>query len=84
MSTPMSTTEAEVPARILSERTKYRLRLVAKLFKSYRRSFNESSGTFYDDVLAAIEALEETDRQKLRELVDWIEAFDRFYDSAVR
>lgn len=82
MGTPVSMTEAEVPARVLSERAKYRLRLVAKLFKSRRRSFNEASRTFYDDVLMAIEALDEIDRQQLRELVDWIEAFDRFEQHA--
>ena len=57
----------------LNDRAKYRLRVAAQLLRQQGLSF-PANGDFYGQVLAALEA--QPDRQTIKELVDWVEAYD--------
>jgi hypothetical protein len=67
--------EAPVSANLpaLGERARRRLRLAATFLRQRGLSFPKQ-GDFYRQVLAALE--EQPDRERVRELVDWVEAYD--------
>jgi hypothetical protein len=58
---------------MLGERARKRLRLAATFLRQRGLSFPKQ-GDFYRQVLAALE--EQPDRERVRELVDWVEAYD--------
>jgi hypothetical protein len=62
---------AELPA--LGERARKRLRLAAGLLRKRGLEFPKQ-GDFYRQVLAALE--QQPDRVYIRDLVDWVEAYD--------
>jgi hypothetical protein len=67
--------EAPVSANLpaLGERARKRLRLAATFLRQRGLSFPKQ-GDFYRQVLMALN--EQPDRDRIRELVDWVEAYD--------
>jgi len=57
----------------LNDRAKYRLRVAAQLLRQQGISF-PANGDFYGQVLTALQA--QPDPQAIKELVDWVEAYD--------
>jgi hypothetical protein len=70
-----SSVEAPCPAALpqLGERARKRLRLAATFLRQRGLSFPKQ-GDFYRQVLVALE--QQSDRDRIRELVDWVEAYD--------
>jgi hypothetical protein len=71
----VSSVEAPVSAKLpaLGERARKRLRLAATFLRQRGLSFPKQ-GDFYRQVLMALN--EQPDRDRIRELVDWVEAYD--------
>lgn len=57
-----------------THRAKHRLRIAARFLRQAGQRFNE--GNFYDAVIRSIAQLNPSDRETLRELVDWVEEFE--------
>ena len=72
----MSETAAPALERPLSWRAKYRLRLAAGLLRADGSRFDMPRQQFYEQMTLALERMPESDRERLRALVDWVEAFD--------
>ncbi|MBY0365161.1 MAG: hypothetical protein K2X12_02880 [Burkholderiaceae bacterium] len=61
----------------LSDRAKHRLRLAAGLLRSEGVSFECPRDQFYDKVQEVLAGLPADKQAHLRELVDWVEDYDR-------
>ncbi len=57
-----------------SERAKHRLRIASRFLR--RAGFRFEDGNFFDSVLATIQQLTAEKKDKLRSLVDWVEAYE--------
>lgn len=62
------------PHKPLSERAKHRLRIAARFMRQEGYRFVDSG--FYEEVLGRIASLDEGQQMRLRNLVDWIEAYE--------
>lgn len=62
--------------KIYSERAKYRLRIAAGFLRSQGRGLNFSRAEFYECIQQLLANLPETQRQQLKSLTDWVEAYD--------
>ena len=71
MGSSVEAPSAALPA--LGDRARKRLRLAAGFLRQRGLSFPKQ-GDFYRQVLQALE--EQPDRHRIRELVDWVEAYD--------
>ena len=63
------------PGRVLPERAKARLKIAAALLR--KRGYHFDGEDFYQEVLNALNALPAADRQGLRDMVDWVEDYNR-------
>lgn len=59
--------------KILSERAKNRLKIAARFLRQDGHRFEGAN--FYESVMNVIESLPTDRKLKLRELVDWVEAY---------
>jgi hypothetical protein len=72
------------PRRRLSERAKTRLRAARRLLQAQPTAFglpagwrlDDAAGGFYEACQAAVVALADAQRERLRELVDWVESYE--------
>lgn len=64
-------------ARPLSERAKHRLKIAAGLLRGMGRKLDYPRDQFYERIQQELAALSEDERQNLKELTDWVEAYDR-------
>lgn len=60
--------------RCLTSRAKHRLKIAARFMRQKGMRFD--SGNFYDSVLAAIESLPSEERERMKELVNWVEEYE--------
>ena len=60
----------------LSDRAKYRLRLAAAALRAKGHQLDGPRESFYDDVQRVLAALPAEDREHVKQMVDWTEAFD--------
>lgn len=67
--------------RALSDRAKHRLRLAAGLLRSEGVSFDCPRDQFYDKIQEVLAGLPAARQAALRELVDWVEDYDRAVDA---
>jgi hypothetical protein len=72
----MSPNDLSETQRALGWRAKYRLRLAAGLLRAEGHRFEIPRDQFYEHIALVLERLPEPDRNRLKGLVDWIEAFD--------
>lgn len=63
--------------KALSDRAKHRLRLAAGLLRAQGTSFECPRDQFYDKVQEVLAGLPAEKQAALRELVDWVEDYDR-------
>lgn len=69
----------------LSERAKRRLKIAAGLLRGggrRKRDLGLSRERFYEDIQALISGLTPEERSTLKELTDWVEAYDIAADAA--
>jgi hypothetical protein len=64
-------------ARPLSERAKHRLKIAAGLLRGMGRKLDFPRDQFYERIQQELAALGEDERATLKELTDWVEAYDR-------
>jgi hypothetical protein len=60
----------------LGSRAKYRLRLAAGLLRAQGHRFDIPREQFYEHIAIVLERLPAAEREWLKALVDWVEAFD--------
>ncbi len=68
-------------ANNLNERSKYRLRVAYGLLN--RKACKSATTEEYEQIQLRISQLPELQREDLRALVDWVEAFDRAADAVL-
>lgn len=61
----------------LTDRAKFRLKVAAGLLRSEGVKFDCPRDQFYESIQATLAELPEEKRASLRELVDWIEDYER-------
>jgi hypothetical protein len=67
---------AATEKRPLGSRAKYRLRLAAGLLRAQGHRFDIPRDQFYEHIALVLERLPAVERERLKELVDWVEAYD--------
>lgn len=64
-------------ARPLSKRAKHRLKIAAGLLRGMGRKLDFPRDQFYERIQQELARLPNDQRQHLKELADWVEAYDR-------
>lgn len=64
-------------ARPLSERAKHRLKIAAGLLRGMGRKLDFPRDQFYERIQQELAGLTDDERRHLKELADWVEAYDR-------